>query len=406
MKGLENGGNTGKRIGIWIIALGRVEAHASHLSVAYVSALPLFYEFFVNLHVISYKLQFTKMQNLRVSILLKSMRFYAYHGVLPQERCVGGDYEVNVRLEVEKAAAAVWADSLAHTVNYADVFRLTEEEMMRPAGLLEHVAGRILNRIFQCWHQVAAAEVCVRKCVPPVEGAMMSAEVCLRAENPWGTETRLLVLDFDGTLADTAQGIVETMQATFKTHGCKMVPGERTVKETIGLPLHEAMKQLLPEGTAEETVALYVETYRERFEEIGAAATKAYPNVAKTLERIKRERGENVGIAIATSRSHRSVVDLCGKMGLAPYIDSYVAADDVTRNKPDAEPVLKLMEIFGVEAQEVLVVGDTTFDMEMGKAAGCRTCGVTYGNHDATRLAEAGATALADDFTVVAGLIL
>ena len=93
-------------------------------------------------------------------------------------------------------------------------------------------------------------------------------------------------------------------------------------------------------------------------------------------------------------------------MGLAPYIDCYVAADDVTRNKPDAEPVLKLMEIFGVEAQEVLVVGDTTFDMEMGKAAGCRTCGVTYGNHDATRLAEAGATALADDFTVVAGLIL
>ncbi len=166
------------------------------------------------------------------------------------------------------------------------------------------------------------------------------------------------------------------------------------------------MKQLLPEGTAEETVALYVETYRERFEEIGAAATKAYPNVAKTLERIKRERGENVGIAIATSRSHRSVVDLCGKMGLAPYIDSYVAADDVTRNKPDAEPVLKLMEIFGVEAQEVLVVGDTTFDMEMGKTAGCRTCGVTYGNHDATQLAEAGATALADDFTVVAGLIL
>lgn len=89
-----------------------------------------------------------------------------------------------------------------------------------------------------------------------------------------------------------------------------------TVKETIGLPLHEAMKQLLPEGTAEETVALYVETYRERFEEIGAAATKVYPNVAKTLERIKRERGENVGIAIATSRSHRSVVDLCGKWDL------------------------------------------------------------------------------------------
>lgn len=53
MKGLENGGDTGKRIGIWIIALGRVEAHASHLSVAYVSALPLFYEIFVNLHVIS-----------------------------------------------------------------------------------------------------------------------------------------------------------------------------------------------------------------------------------------------------------------------------------------------------------------------------------------------------------------
>ena len=345
------------------------------------------------------------MQNLRVSISLKTMRFYAYHGVLPQERIVGGDYEVNVNLEVERASAAVLADSLAHTVNYADVYRLAEEEMMRPSDLLEHVAGRILNRIFFRWHQVVSAEVGVKKCCPPVSSSLMSAEVCLCAQNPWNTPTRLLVLDFDGTLADTSQGIVDTMQAAFKACGCKTVPREEDIKETIGLPLHEGIRRLLPEQEAEGGVSLFVETYRRLFEEIGVRATGVYPNVAETLKRIKAE-GGGMKIAIATSRSHRSVVDLCEKTGLAPFIDLYVAADDVVFPKPNAEAVLTLMGAFGVEARHVLVVGDTTFDMEMGKAAGCRTCGVTYGNHDATRLADAGATTLADDFAIVAELVL
>lgn len=205
--------------------------------------------------------------------------------------------------------------------------------------------------------------------------------------------TRLLVLDFDGTLADTAGGITATMAATFEALELP-VPAAAAVRQTIGLPLTQSVA-LLAGNDAPAFVERATDTYRRLFETIGVRATGIFPHVADTLGRLH---AEGLTLTIATSRGGDSVRALCRNLGIAPYLADYVADEDVPNKKPAPDAVRLLLERTGIPAAETLVVGDTTYDIDMGRAAGCRTCGVTYGNHSAQQLADAAADWLIGDF--------
>lgn len=332
-------------------------------------------------------------------ITLRRLCFYSYHGVMPQERQVGGHYEVSLRLGLGPIDEAVFGDELGATVNYADVYETVKAVMAVPSDLIEHVAGRILQAIFVRFRKVKEAEVTVTKCTPPMGADCDGVSVTLRAKQPFADELKLLILDFDGTLAQTAQGIVRTMQATFNQMGFA-IPTNDEICATIGLPLTVSIAKLAGEkhaGQVAEAVALY----RQLFEEIGNNDVKAYPGVVETMAAL-HQRG--VKMAVATSRGHASVEVLCGMIGIAPYLSAYVAEDDVKEKKPAPEAVVVLLERFGVQPSEAVVVGDTTFDILMGRRAGCPTCGVTYGNHSKHQLQAVGADTLVDDFADVMNL--
>lgn len=101
-------------------------------------------------------------------ILLRDLRFYARHGVLEQERTVGNAYTVNLTLRLSDAGAAVFDDRLDGTISYAEVYALVREEMHTPSSLLEHVAGRILRRLFETFDLLEYAVVEVCKDNPPM----------------------------------------------------------------------------------------------------------------------------------------------------------------------------------------------------------------------------------------------
>lgn len=111
-------------------------------------------------------------------IELEGMRFYAFHGVAPQERTVGNSFVVTLSLTVPLGVAAE-SDELAHTVNYAEVYESVNEEMKIPSRLLEHVAGRILYALKKRFPEVTAARVKVSKLTPPFGGDVQSASVIL-----------------------------------------------------------------------------------------------------------------------------------------------------------------------------------------------------------------------------------
>ncbi|MBO5133599.1 MAG: dihydroneopterin aldolase [Bacteroidaceae bacterium] len=122
------------------------------------------------------------MKNLKLSITLENLKFYAYHGVLEQERKVGGEYTVNISLEVTKPDCAVFNDSLEGTVNYATIYQLIKMEMQQPSALLEHVAGRILEKIFTTFASVEHIEIKLCKLNPPMGAAGDGACVMLCAD--------------------------------------------------------------------------------------------------------------------------------------------------------------------------------------------------------------------------------
>lgn len=116
-----------------------------------------------------------------LSVRLDGMKFYAFHGVLPQERKVGGHYTVSLELALSSWREAVENDALSGTVNYAEAYETVRAAMTEPSALLEHVAGRILSAIFQQFPTVERAVVEVRKDTPPTGGQLDGATVRLAA---------------------------------------------------------------------------------------------------------------------------------------------------------------------------------------------------------------------------------
>jgi dihydroneopterin aldolase len=100
-------------------------------------------------------------------IFLDNIRFHAFHGVFPQERKIGADFSVSVRAAVG-VSAAVDHDIVEVTLNYAELYEVVKSEMMKPSDLLEHVAGRIGQAVFDTFPQVRSLQVSVTKLNPPM----------------------------------------------------------------------------------------------------------------------------------------------------------------------------------------------------------------------------------------------
>lgn len=109
-------------------------------------------------------------------IFLDNLRFHAYHGVGEQERTVGNEFTVSLRLKTD-ISRAMASDDVADTVSYADVYEAIKEEMAVPSLLLEHVAGRILKRLQHDFPQVEEAELKLAKRNPPMGADIETAGV-------------------------------------------------------------------------------------------------------------------------------------------------------------------------------------------------------------------------------------
>ena len=101
------------------------------------------------------------------TILLNNVRFHAFHGVMPQERSVGADFTLSLRLEAD-VWNAVWTDELNHTISYAEVYEAVADEMRTPSALLDHVAGRIVRHLFTTFPTLYAISIRLLKDNPPV----------------------------------------------------------------------------------------------------------------------------------------------------------------------------------------------------------------------------------------------
>lgn len=206
-----------------------------------------------------------------------------------------------------------------------------------------------------------------------------------------------LILDFDGTIADTRWSIVSTMKEAFRSLGERELTDSEIIA-TIGIPLYEGV-HILAQTDDMELVQRLTDKYREIYNTEKCYNTVLiFPQVADTL---KRAHESGLRIAIASSRSTLSLIPLSRMLGILPYID-YIADESLIANKkPAPDMALHILEHFSISPDRALVVGDTSFDIIMGKSAGCHTCGVTYGNQTRQELLAAGADNVVDHFSEI-----
>ncbi|MGN0283047.1 MAG: HAD family hydrolase [Prevotella sp.] len=186
---------------------------------------------------------------------------------------------------------------------------------------------------------------------------------------------KTVILDFDGTIADTRSLIVTTMQQTIAQLELPTRTDEQCA-EMIGLPLRQSFTDLIPmdDTTADACEATYRKLFVRNNKE---GIVKAFPNVVSTIQEMY---AMGIIIAIASSRGSDTLLDFLKNIGIDKYISYVISAHDVQNAKPAPDMVYKVLEHTDNDKFDVLMVGDTVFDIDMGKAAGVRTCGVTYGN--------------------------
>ena len=112
-------------------------------------------------------------------IILENIKIYAYHGVLPEEKILGTYYVLNVEIKADLWKAAK-TDHLDDTINYAEINEIIHEEMKMPSELLEHVAGRIIEKIGEKFPKISSIKIKITKTKPPMQGEMDGVSVELK----------------------------------------------------------------------------------------------------------------------------------------------------------------------------------------------------------------------------------
>ncbi len=212
-----------------------------------------------------------------------------------------------------------------------------------------------------------------------------------------------VLFDLDGTLVDSATLVAESACLTFAEFKLP-VPAHDDVIAYMGIPIEVYFEKLGgPDFTALDREAVFAR-YRTHFKDMLAQGRlKPFEGIPDLLAGLKA-RGITTGIA--TSKTTQPAIYSCECAGIAAWLDVYVGSDMVTAYKPAPDTVLKCLELLGRPAgRDVCVVGDAEGDIGMGRDAGATTCGVTWGAHDAARLARQSPGRVVDTVTGLASFL-
>jgi len=211
----------------------------------------------------------------------------------------------------------------------------------------------------------------------------------------------LLVLDLDGTLVDSQELLVALVNDVLCVAGCPTAE-TTAVAATIGLPLDEVFRRAAP-SVADDLIDALCVAYRERADRPEFVQQfRLYPDVAPTLVAL---RAAGARLVVGTSKGRATTTDIVRHCGISEYIDEIIGGDSVTCGKPHPEMVHRAQALFGTAAHRTLMVGDTSFDIEMGQGARVATCAVTYGMHPAAALRDLRPDFVIDRFEQIGGIV-
>lgn len=184
------------------------------------------------------------------------------------------------------------------------------------------------------------------------------------------TKINTVLFDFDGTIMDTNNVIMQSWQHAFRTVEGKERP-EEEILATFGEPLHITMEKVLPQIPVEKGVEIYRSYHYDNFTDL----IEVFPGILDLMEKLKK-RGYKTGIV--TSRLWHTTQIGLQKYDMEQYFDVVITADDTDKHKPDPEPVNIALERLGSKPEEAIMIGDSMFDILCAKNAGVKAALVSW----------------------------
>lgn len=199
---------------------------------------------------------------------------------------------------------------------------------------------------------------------------------------------KTILFDLDGTLTDSGEGIINCAILALEHFGLP-IPSREALRVFVGPPLHESfVKHGVPTDKADEAVAVY----RSRYIPIGKFENTPYPGIREMLESLKADGHK---LYVATSKPEQMSIDILEHFDLAKYFDMICGASmDTSRTNKEAV-IAYLLDKNG-KSDNMVMVGDTKFDVIGAKAHGIPAIGVSWGYGEVADMLEAGATVIAD----------
>lgn len=203
---------------------------------------------------------------------------------------------------------------------------------------------------------------------------------------------KTLILDFDGTLADTKDSIIKTMKFVAHSFNIKNFD-KKLIESLIGLPLKTTFEKAfsLDEKLIQEATLIY----RKHYNEIVIDTISLFDGVKDTLLDFHHK---EINLTVASSKGKEALIKILKKQNIYDIFLFVGGEEDAINKKPSPDIVNLIMDKYNYQPNECLVVGDTIFDIEMGQRANVDTCGVTYGNNTRKKLEKQKPNYIIDNF--------
>ncbi len=206
---------------------------------------------------------------------------------------------------------------------------------------------------------------------------------------------KLVIFDCDGTLVDSQHMIGAAMNAAFES--CQLdLPEPHAVRRVVGLSLVEAVSVLIPDADPDLHI-LVADKYKAGFRHLREKELQQEPLYPGTIEALEQLRDAGYLMGVATGKSRRGLRAVIDLHNLGAFFVTLQTAEDAA-GKPHPQMVQQAMTEAGVDPSDTVVIGDTSYDMAMARAAGATGVGVSWGYHDPHELTEHGAVKVIDDF--------
>lgn len=193
---------------------------------------------------------------------------------------------------------------------------------------------------------------------------------------------KAIIFDFDGTLADSGEcGLLATQKA-FKE--CNLpIPSKKEVDYYMGIPIEKSFHEMTNHTLNDEQFTQLLQLFRQAYKDFEEQTITAFPHLDDVLRTLQQH---GLLLFVVSSKKTDVLYRNLQKLQLDCFFTDWIGSDQVEHYKPHPDGIFKIVERYSLKVTECVMVGDAIFDIQMGKAAGCKTVAVNWGSHSKKQL--------------------